>query len=151
MEQSATTVNSAWNRSRLQYGTTVACNHNTCNPIPPSSRGGRVDAVVAVGTVPAAPAALPMLTVLPPALPLPPPSHNRMPPPPATRHQHSTPTPRQVRAGHYRCCSRRRRWGVPYVSVCVMPDVPAVDKGGTGNSGSGMPKPTGVVGHSGLL
>src|SRR5690606_31147101 len=111
MEQSATTVNSAWNRSRLQYGTTVACNHNTCNPIPPSSRGGRVDAVDAVVTVPAAPAALPMLTVLPPALPLPPSSHNRMPPHAATRHQHTTPTPRQVRAGHYRCCSRRRRWG----------------------------------------
>src|SRR5690606_32095415 len=86
-----------------------------------------------------------------PGLPLPPSSHNRMPPHAATRHQHTTPTPRQVRAGHYRCCSRRRRWGVPYVSVCVMPDVPAVDKGGTGNSGSGMPKPTGVVGHSGLL
>src|SRR5690606_39194265 len=53
----------------------------------------------------------------PPALPLPPSSHNRMPPHPATRHQHTTPTPRQVRAGHYRCCSRRRRWGVPCVCL----------------------------------
>src|SRR5690606_8231297 len=61
------------------------------------------------------------------------------------------PTPRQVRAGHYRCCSRRRRWGVPYVCLWATRIVPTVDKGGTGNSGSGMPKPTGVVGHSGLL
>src|SRR5690606_39284328 len=114
MEQSATTVNSAWNRSRLQYGTTVACNHNTCNPIPPSSRGGRVDAVDAMPTVPAAPAALPMLTVLPPGPPPPPHRITACHPPP----QHDTntppPTPPQARAGHYPRCSRIRRGGGPY-------------------------------------
>src|SRR5690606_39302007 len=63
--------------------------------IPPHA--GRVDALV---TVPAVPAALPMLAALAPGPPPPPSSHNRMPPHPATPHQHPTPTPRQVRAGH---------------------------------------------------
>src|SRR5690606_37064586 len=56
------------------------------NPIHPSSRGGRVDALV---TVPAVPAALPMLTVLAPALPPPPPVSM---PPHATPRRSTTPT-----------------------------------------------------------
>src|SRR5690606_10823609 len=66
------------------------------NPIHPSSRGGRVDAVV---TVPAVPAALPMLTVLAPALP-PSPRLDATPPPPPPLSLTFTPTPPPRRAGH---------------------------------------------------
>lgn len=108
---------------------------------------GRCHRQVAVPAVPAAPAAVPRVLAPPPPLP----HCNRTPRHAAARHKHTTPTPRQVRAGHYRCCSRRSRWGVPYLCPCSIRNVPTVDEGGTGKSGSGMPKPTGLVDHSGLL
>src|SRR5690606_25186117 len=73
------TANSVANSMEPQSPAHATSSHQHVQPTTTTTHGtpfipphaGRVDAVVAVATVPAAPAALPMLTVLPPALPLP--------------------------------------------------------------------------------
>src|SRR5690606_1099863 len=99
------TANSVANSMEPQSPAHATSSHQHVQPTTTTTHGtpfipphaGRVDAVVAVATVPAAPAALPMLTALPPALPLPP--HRITACHPTPLHDTNTPPPPHGRSG----------------------------------------------------